>query len=401
MNNVAIIGAGPAGAMAAHWAGKKNKVTIFDKNEKLGKKLFLTGKGRCNLTNNRDISEYFNYIVRNKNFLFSALYSFSNLETINFFENQGVVTKVERGDRVFPKSDKSSDVIKALRKSLDNPNIKISLNEEVKNIYRENEEFIILTNKGNYKFSKIIIATGGLSYSSTGSTGDGYFFAKKMGHKVIDLKPALIPILLKGEKYKGLQGLTLKNIMLKCLADKKVYEEFGELLFTHDGISGPTALTMSSYINRSNKINLFLDLKPALSREHLDKRILSDFQKYNNKNLGNALKDLLPKSIIPLVINCANLDETQVVNQITKEERQSLLENMKNLPLVYNGLMDINAAIITSGGIDVKDLNPSTMESKIVKGLYFCGEVIDVDALTGGYNLQIAFSTGYLAGTNV
>lgn len=401
MNNIAIIGAGPAGVMAAHWAGKNNKVTIFDKNEKLGKKLFLTGKGRCNLTNNRDISEYFNYVVRNKNFLYSALYSFSNLETINFFENQGLSTKVERGDRVFPKSDKSSDVIKALRKSLDNPNIKISLNEEVKNIYKENEEFIILTNKGNYKFSKVIIATGGLSYSSTGSTGDGYFFAKKMGHKVVDLKPGLIPILLRGDKYKGLQGLTLKNIMLKCLTDRKVYEEFGELLFTHDGISGPTALTMSSYINRFNKINLFLDLKPALSKDQLDKRIISDFQKHNNKNLGNALKDLLPKSIIPLVITCANLEENQVVNQITREERQSLIENMKNLPLDYDGLMDINAAIITSGGIDVKDLNPSTMESKIVKGLYFCGEVIDVDALTGGYNLQIAFSTGYLAGTNV
>lgn len=401
MNNIAIIGAGPAGVMAAHWAGKNNKVTIFDKNEKLGKKLFLTGKGRCNLTNNRDISEYFNYVVRNKNFLYSALYSFSNLETINFFENQGLSTKVERGDRVFPKSDKSSDVIKALRKSLDNPNIKISLNEEVKNIYKENEEFIILTNKGNYKFSKVVIATGGLSYSSTGSTGDGYFFAKKMGHKVVDLKPGLIPILLRGDKYKGLQGLTLKNIMLKCLTDRKVYEEFGELLFTHDGISGPTTLTMSSYINRFNKINLFLDLKPALSKDQLDKRIISDFQKHNNKNLGNALKDLIPKSIIPLVITCANLEENQVVNQITREERQSLIENMKNLPLDYEGLMDINAAIITSGGIDVKDLNPSTMESKIVKGLYFCGEVIDVDALTGGYNLQIAFSTGYLAGTNV
>lgn len=396
---IAVIGAGPAGMMAAFFASKNSEVTIFDKNEKLGKKLFITGKGRCNLTNSKDISEYFNEIPRNEKFLYSALYSFTNTDTMKLFESFGLKLKEERGDRVFPKSDKSSDVISTYEKMLKSNNVNIRLNTTINIIKKDDRGFILKTQKEDIIFDKVIIATGGLSYSSTGSTGDGYKFAKDFNIKVESPVPGLVPIELKDNFLDELQGLSLKNVSLKTYKNKKLHhEEFGEMLFSHFGITGPIVLRTSSVINRMNNIKLTIDFKPALDNKTLENRILKDFEKYINKEIKNSLFDLLPKKLIPVVIEASEIDEKKPVNQITKEERMKLIKSIKDFPLKYRGLMDINAAIITSGGISVREIDPSTMESRKVPGLYFCGEIIDIDAFTGGYNIQLANSTGYLAG---
>lgn len=394
---IAIIGGGPAGMMCAIKAAENHQVTIFEKNEKLGKKLFITGKGRCNLTNYCDEREFLKNIVNNSSFMYSSIYSFSPFTTYYYFEELGLPLKVERGNRVFPASDKSSDVIKAYEKKLKDLGVKINLNYEVTSIEKVDGKFII---NGREKFDKVVIASGGISYKLTGSTGDGYKFAKDFGHKVIDQVPGLIGINLKNNF--SLAGLTLKNVELKILKDKKILSrEFGEMLFTHRGISGPIVLTTSSKINRLKDFEMYLDLKPALDPEKLDARILRDFEENQNKNLENVMKSLLPRDLIIYVLEGAGISGEKKVNQITKEEREGLVRTIKNFGLKFDSLDDIDRAIVTSGGVDVKDIDPKTMESKKVKGLYFIGEVLDLDGLTGGFNIQIANSTGYSCGINL
>lgn len=404
---IAVIGGGPAGILAAGTAGEFGKnVTLFEKNDKLGKKLFITGKGRCNITNRCDIEELIQNVVVNNSFMYSGFYSFTNETIIDLLGKYGVDVKTERGNRVFPVSDKSSDVIKAFQKFLKDSNVEVKLNSEVKEIrYIDfNKKFeILLSNGSNYEFDKVVIATGGKSYEQTGSTGDGYKFAKNFGHKVINLRPALVPCEVEEKWIKEIQGLSLKNVSISAyVKGKKIFEDFGEMIFTHYGISGPIVLTMSNFINRyiSQKISFKIDLKPALSIEKLDDRILRDFQKYSRKQFKNALVDLLPHKIIPIIIRLTDIDEDKYVNQITKDERKRLIDTIKGFQLTFSKFRPLNEAIITSGGISTEEIDPHTMESKIIKGLYFAGEVIDVDALTGGFNLQIAYSTGYLAGLN-
>lgn len=394
---IAIIGGGPAGMMCAIKAAENHGVTIFEKNEKLGKKLFITGKGRCNLTNYCDEREFLKNMVNNSNFMYSSIYSFSPFTTYYYFEELGLPLKVERGNRVFPFSDKSSDVIKAYEKKLKDLGVKVHLNFEIKSIEKVGEEFIL---NGREKFDKVIIATGGISYKLTGSTGDGYKFAKNFGHKIINQVPGLIGINLKNNF--SLAGLTLKNVELKVIKDKKIISnEFGEMLFTHRGISGPIVLTTSSKINRLKDFEMFLDLKPALEPEKLDARILRDFSENQNKNIENVMKSLLPKDLISYVLYSAGISGDEKVNQITKIERENLVKTIKNFELKFDSLDDIDRAIVTSGGIDVKDIDPKTMESKKISGLYFIGEVLDLDGLTGGFNIQIANSTGYSCGINL
>lgn len=394
---IAIIGGGPAGMMCAIKAAENHGVTIFEKNEKLGKKLFITGKGRCNLTNYCDEREFLKNMVNNSNFMYSSIYSFSPFTTYYYFEELGLPLKVERGNRVFPLSDKSSDVIKAYEKKLKALGVKVHLNFEIKSIEKVGEEFIL---NGREKFDKVIIATGGISYKLTGSTGDGYKFAKNFGHKIINQVPGLIGINLKNNF--SLAGLTLKNVELKVIKDKKIISnEFGEMLFTHRGISGPIVLTTSSKINRLKDFEMFLDLKPALEPDRLDARILRDFSENQNKNIENVMKSLLPKDLISYVLYSAGISGDEKVNQITKIERENLVKTIKNFELKFDSLDDIDRAIVTSGGIDVKDIDPKTMESKKVSGLYFIGEVLDLDGLTGGFNIQIANSTGYSCGINL
>lgn len=394
---IAIIGGGPAGMMCAIKAAENHGVTIFEKNEKLGKKLFITGKGRCNLTNYCDEREFLKNMVNNSNFMYSSIYSFSPFTTYYYFEELGLPLKVERGNRVFPLSDKSSDVIKAYEKKLKDLGVKVHLNFEIKSIEKVGEEFIL---NGREKFDKVIIATGGISYKLTGSTGDGYKFAKNFGHKIINQVPGLIGINLKNNF--SLAGLTLKNVELKVIKDKKIISnEFGEMLFTHRGISGPIVLTTSSKINRLKDFEMFLDLKPALEPEKLDARILRDFSENQNKNIENVMRSLLPKDLISYVLYSAGISGDEKVNQITKIERENLVKTIKNFELKFDSLDDIDRAIVTSGGIDVKDIDPKTMESKKVSGLYFIGEVLDLDGLTGGFNIQIANSTGYSCGINL
>jgi len=405
IEKIGVIGAGPAGIIAAGVAGSRGKdVTLIEKNDRIGKKLFITGKGRCNITNNAPIEEFFDKVMRNKNFLYSSFYSFNNRDIIYLLESLGVKTKVERGNRVFPVSDKSSDVIKALEKFLTNNNVKLLLNSKVDYIYMEDNKFVVVIGKDEITFDKIIISTGGKSYPRTGSTGDGYRFAKNFGHTITDLMPSLVPVEIEEDWVKDLQGLSLRNVTLRAqVKDKKLYEEFGEMLFTHYGISGPIVLSMSNYLHNylDEKIHFFIDLKPALDEKKLDSRLLRDFNLNNNKQIKNGLDDLLPKKIIPIIIRLTGIQEEKPINQITKEERLKLVNCIKNFPLTFKSLRPIEEGIITSGGINVKEINPSTMESKIIPGLYFAGEVIDVDALTGGFNLQIAYSTGYLAGSNI
>lgn len=394
---IAIIGGGPAGMMCAIKAAENHQITIFEKNEKLGKKLFITGKGRCNLTNYCDEREFLKNMVNNSNFMYSSIYSFSPFTTYYYFEELGLPLKVERGNRVFPLSDKSSDVIKAYEKKLKDLGVKVHLNFEIKSIEKVGEEFIL---NGREKFDKVVIATGGISYKLTGSTGDGYKFAKNFGHKIINQVPGLIGINLKNNF--SLAGLTLKNVELKVIKDKKIISnEFGEMLFTHRGISGPIVLTTSSKINRLKDFEMLLDLKPALEPEKLDARILRDFSENQNKNIENVMRSLLPKDLISYVLYRADISGDEKVNQITKIERENLVKTIKNFELKFDSLDDIDRAIVTSGGIDVKDIDPKTMESKKVSGLYFIGEVLDLDGLTGGFNIQIANSTGYSCGINL
>ena len=402
---ICIVGAGPAGIIAAGIAGSRGKdVTLIEKNERIGKKLFITGKGRCNITNNAPIEDFFDNVMKNRNFLYSSFYSFTNRDIVNLLESYGLKTKIERGNRVFPLSDKSSDVIKAFQKFLAANNVKLLLDTKVNSIDIKNQKFIVRTNKDETIFDKLVIATGGKSYPATGSTGDGYIFAEGLGHSITKIRPSLVPVEVRENWIKDLQGLSLKNITLSAYAKKKnIYEEFGEMIFTHYGISGPIVLSMSNHLYRyiNDGIRLSIDLKPALDNKKLDDRILRDFELNNNKKMKNALDDLLPQKLIPIILFLSDLDPEKMINQITKEERLKLLNSIKEFPLTFKSFRPIEEAIVTSGGVSTKEINPSTMESKQVSGLYFAGEVIDVDALTGGYNLQIAYSTGYLAGSNV
>ncbi|MBE6082039.1 MULTISPECIES: NAD(P)/FAD-dependent oxidoreductase [Tissierellales] len=402
---VGVIGGGPAGIIAAGTAASNGrKVTLIEKNNKIGKKLYITGKGRCNITNSSPIEDFFDNIVTNYQFLYSALYSFTNTDILNLLSKYGLKVKVERGNRVFPLSDKSSDVIKTFEKFLKDNGVEILFNFEVRNISKKGNKFMIMGKNGEKLFfDKIIICTGGKSYPSTGSTGDGYNFAQNLGHRIIPLKPSLVPFETVESWVKDLQGLTLKNVRLSAYSDgKKIYEDFGEMLFTHFGISGPIVLTMSNYINKydGKRIDLKIDLKPALSIDKLDERILRDFDLYKNKHISNGLKDLLPKKMIPIILRLSKIDEEKFINQITKEERNNIVDLIKSVPLTFKKFRPLEEAIVTSGGVSTLEINSSTMESKILKGLFFAGEIIDIDGLTGGYNLQIAYSTGYLAGKN-
>lgn len=405
--NIAVIGAGAAGMMAAYHAAVNNaKVTLYEKNDKAGKKIFITGKGRCNVTNSSDMEDVFANVVTNKKFLYSALYSYTNTDVMDFFENQGLELKVERGNRVFPASDHSSDVINALKRSLKNQGVEIEYNTEIIDLIIKDEEVKgIITDSGEKKeYDRVIIATGGVSYPVTGSDGKGFEILKKYGHTIKELRPALVPLNVKEEFIKDLQGLSLKNIEVSFYEEgkkKAIYSEFGEMLFTHFGVSGPVILSASSAIGKKikeNNIILKIDLKPALSENQLDERILRDFSESMNKDFRNSLDKLLPKKLIPVLIDYCGIDPYKKVNNISKEERQLIVKALKEFMLTVTSLRGFNEAIITSGGINVKEINPSTMESKLIKNLYIAGEMIDVDAFTGGYNLQIAWSTGKLAG---
>lgn len=393
--------------MAAITAARRGfKVTLVEKNEKLGKKLFITGKGRCNITNAGDSEDLFNSIVTNRKFMFSSFNGFSNYDTLGFFDELGLHIKIERGNRVFPESDHSSDVIGALNRELKRLSVDVRLNTEVKDIIVNGGQATGVVVKCSGKESTIqadnvIVATGGNSYQSTGSTGDGYRFARKLGHSVTPIVPALVPFNVAEDWESDLQGLSLKNVSIVVLDGKQeIYSDFGEMLFTHFGVSGPLILSASSFAARRIKehpLKLVIDLKPALSQEQLDERILRDFDEEKNKAFKNSLDKLLPKKMIPVIVRLSDIDGNKKVNEITKQERQKLVSLIKGLELTITGLRGFNEAIITQGGINVREINPTTMESKLVKNLFFAGEVLDVDALTGGFNLQIAWSTGYAA----
>lgn len=411
MSKVLIIGGGAAGMMAAAFAAKNgNRVEVFEKNEKLGKKLFITGKGRCNITNAADLEDFFSAVTSNPKFLYSAFYSFTNEQVISFFEELGVKTKVERGGRVFPVSDHSSDVIQALKSEMERLGVKINLNAEVKelitekNSTRETVNGIRLVSGKKISGDAVIVATGGISYPSTGSTGDGYRFARRCGHKVSELSPSLVPMEVK-EWYAGeLMGLSLRNIEIRITdGKKKLYQEFGEMLFTHYGVTGPVILSASSVVGKKLKdteLTLHIDLKPALTEEQLDKRVLREFETNHNRQFKNAVDSLFPSKLRPVIVELSGIPEEKKVHEITKEERLRFVRLIKDFTMTLTGLRGYNEAIITKGGVSVKEIDPGTMESKLVKGLYFAGEVLDLDAVTGGYNLQIAWSTGYLAGMN-
>lgn len=403
-DTVVIIGGGPAGMMAAASAASRGKKTIIvEKNSTLGKKLLITGKGRCNITNDCDISEFINNVPVNGSFLYSAFYSFTNRDLISMLNDAGLKTKVERGGRVFPVSDKAGDVLKTLMRILKENGVKL-LKGEVKDIRCSGDEKIVVLD-GNkvIKCNSVIIATGGLSYPLTGSTGDGYRFARKLGHKIETPKGSLVPLEIKSPYIKELMGLSLKNTSIKVMKNgKEHYSDFGEMLFTHYGMSGPVILSASSHMRdfEKNSYKIIIDLKPALDEKTLDKRILRDFEKEKNKDFINSLDDLLPKKMIPVIVKISGIPPRKKVNEISKEERKRLLCAIKGMEFDISGLRPVKEAIITSGGVNVKEINPGTMESKICKGIFFAGEVIDTDAYTGGFNLQIAFSTGYLAGQN-
>ena len=404
MAKVIVIGAGPAGIMAAITASKNHEVILLDGNDRVGKKLFITGKGRCNVTNAKDISEFFDYIYGNPHFLYSSLYSFTNEDTINFFENQGIKLKTERGGRIFPSSDKSSDIIKGLSNGLKENKVQVKLNSKVTNIISENNKIsgVIINDSEKIMGDHFIMATGGASYPLTGSRGEGQKFAEKLGHSIIDLKPSLVPIELNENWLKELMGLSLKNISLSILKNNKtLYKEQGEMLFTSYGMSGPLVLKGSRFVKNDSKYVALLDLKPALETHELDKRIQKDFLKYQNKSFKNSLNDLLPQKIIPLIIRLSGIPEEKKVNVITKDERKNLVNLIKNIKMEIKGLRPIAEAIVTAGGVNTLEIDPSTMKSKLIANLSFAGEVIDVDAFTGGYNVQIALSTGYIAGSNI
>ena len=399
---VLIIGAGAAGMMAAIAAADHGaQVILLEKNEKLGKKIYITGKGRCNITNGCPTEDFFDNVVSNPKFLYSAVYTFDQSSMCSFLENEGLKLKEERGQRIFPESDKSSDVIKTLEHALRRRNVQVRLNTCVDRVVTDESGFSkVITSKGeSIKADALIIATGGLSYKSTGSTGDGYRFASKMGHKIIDTEPSLVPLRVKEGYVKDLEGLSLRNVNLTIGR----FSDFGEMLFTSDGISGPLVLTASSDLCRQiagtqEGISAYIDLKPALTLEQLDQRILRDFAEEKNKAFKNSLNKLLPSKLIPVMVNLSQIREDKKVNEITKEERKRLAELIKKFPLTIVGNKGFEQAVITQGGISVREIDASTMESKIVENVYFAGEVMDVDAYTGGFNLQIAWSTGYLAG---
>ena len=401
-----VIGGGASGMLCAYFAKQSNNtVILIEQNEKLGKKLYITGKGRCNLTNYCQKDEFLLNVVSNPKFLMSSINGFTPQDTYNLFEDLGLKLKVERGNRVFPLSDKSSDVIKTLQNALVKQGVEIKLNEKVLSVNVIDDEFkSVITDKGEYKAQNVVIATGGLSYKSTGSTGDGYRFAKSLGHTVTDLYPSLCGINLKGEDYKDLQGLTLKNVKLQAKdGAKEYYSEQGELLFTHYGISGPLVLTCSALSARKNlnSVKLSIDLKPALTYEELDKRLIRDLSINSKRELKNSLDGLLPKAIIPLVIKRSKIPPYKKTDDITSVERGNLVKVLKELTFEPINLRGYEEAVITSGGVSIKEINPKTMESKIIKGLYFIGEILDVDAFTGGFNLQIAFSTAKSAGATI
>ena len=401
-----VVGGGAAGMMAAFWAAKSGeKVILLEQNEKLGKKLFITGKGRCNVTNACEIEELLDHVVTNKEFLYSGFYSFSNGMVVELLEELGCPMKTERGNRVFPVSDHSSDVIRALERGLRKNGVEILLNTKVKQILKKDGRAagVRLDSGDVIEADRIIVATGGMSYPTTGSTGDGYRFARESGHHITELVPALVPLQAEGDVCPKLQGLSLRNVKATLTADgKKVFDEFGEMLFTHFGVSGPVILSASSHLKqyKGRDLKLHIDWKPALSYEQLDQRLLRDFKKVLNKEFKNSLDHLLPKKAIPVMIEMSGIPGCKKVNEITKEERRRLLHVMKDFTLTITGARGFKEAIITQGGIDVKEIDPGTMESKKIKGLYFAGEVLDLDAVTGGFNLQIAWSTGYLAGSN-
>ena len=435
MSKVIVIGGGAAGMIAAIQAASKgHKVLLLEKNEKLGKKIFITGKGRCNITNACDMENLFKSVMRNRKFLYSAFYSFTNFQVMDFFKMHGLTIKIERGERVFPRSDHSSDVIHTLQQELQKQRVDVRLHTEVTNVLVKEKEVEEIESKENITKIKVelansqkemqkqikgvmladetvlfadavIIATGGCSYPSTGSTGDGYKFAKKLGHTVTELRPSLVPLETKEDWVKELQGLSLKNVSVCIKKEKKLlFEEFGEILFNHYGVSGPLLMSASSVVNDyidHMPLSMEIDLKPALTREQLDKRILRDFEENQNRQFKNALQKLFPAKLIPVIVNLSGIFPEKKVNEITKGERRRFVELIKAFPLTLTKFRDFNEAIITRGGVQVKEINASTMESKQIKGLYFAGEVLDLDALTGGFNLQIAWSTGYLAGDSI
>lgn len=417
--NICIIGGGAAGMICAITAARLGgDVTVIEKNEKLGKKIYITGKGRCNLTNSTDFDGYMNNIVTNKKFLYSSLKEFDSKKCMDFFENIGLKLKIERGNRVFPESDKSSDVIKVLEREMKRLGVKVRLNEKVIKLSSENEKISeVITDKNTYRPDKTVICTGGISYPLTGSTGDGFRFASSLGHTIIPPVPALCGLTVnsvlsgKGQKIpiNALpypKGLSLKNVsagVVEIASGKRLFFEFGEMLFTENGISGPIILTLSSKINRIpvQSVLLEIDLKPALNETKLDERILRDFDNAKNKQLKNALYELLPSSMVPFIVAISGIDAEKTVNSISREERRTLVRLLKRLTFVLSGSEKIETAVVTSGGVSVKEIDPKTMRSKLIENLYFAGETIDVDALTGGFNLQIAFATGYAAGKHM
>lgn len=431
--HVIVVGGGAAGMMAAIAAAQAGaRVTLLERNEKLGKKLFITGKGRCNVTNAGDMDNLFSHVMTNGKFLYSAFYDFDNRAVMELLEAEGCPLKTERGERVFPVSDHSSDVISALTRALKRRQVEICLHTRVKSLWWEElcdestgeeeplRKSVECTKRGRNNVSRkicgvqladgkrlaadrVILATGGLSYASTGSTGDGYAFARDTGHDVTDCKPSLVPFRIKEEWCGELMGLSLRNVRLSLYqGNKQIYQDFGEMLFTHFGVSGPLVLSASSYYTAKcrGEAGLLLDLKPALDVQQLDKRVLRDFEESKNKQFKNALGQLFPAKLIPVMIRLSGISPEKPVNEITRQERRAFVELIKALPMTVTGVQGYEEAVITKGGIAVRDVNPSTMESKKVQGLYFAGELLDLDALTGGYNLQIAWSTGHLAGVS-
>ncbi len=406
MGRVIVVGGGAAGMMAALAAAQQgSSVYLVEKNEKLGKKLFITGKGRCNVTNAGDMDTLFSNVCTNSKFLYSAFYDYDNYALMDFLEQAGCPLKVERGDRVFPVSDHSSDVIAAFSRELKRLGVEILLHTEVKSLILHQEgatqrvEGVVLKDGRKLLGDGCIVCTGGLSYPSTGSTGDGYGFAELTGHRLIERRPSLVPFQCREEWCSKLMGLTLKNVSVRlCCNEKEVYQGFGEMLFTHFGVSGPLILTASSFYAQAGKTKLYIDLKPSLDMEQLDRRLLRDFEENKNKQFKNACGGLFPIKLIPVIRDLSGIHPDKKVNEITREERKTFGKLIKSFPLTVTGLRGYQEAIITKGGVSVKDINPSSMESKRIKGLYFAGEVLDLDALTGGFNLQIAWSTGHLAG---
>ena len=413
MSHVIVVGGGAAGMFAAIAAAKNgHQVTLYEKNEKLGKKIFITGKGRCNITNAADMEELFDAVVTNSKFLYSSFYGYTNQNVIDFFEDAGVPVKIERGNRVFPISDHSSDVIRALEREMKKVGVKVCLNTEVKSVEAEKGKFnkVVLKDTTTKTADACIVATGGLSYRSTGSTGDGFRFAENVGHKVTQCFPSLVPMETKEPWICELQGLSLRNVEAKILDGKKeLYKDFGEMLFTHFGVSGPLIISASSYVGKKfmdkngqkKELTLEIDLKPALTEEQLDQRVLRDFEENHNRQFKNAITKLFPTKLIPVMLELGGIDPEKKVNSIEKEERKQCVHLIKHFRMTLTGLRDYPEAIITKGGVNVKEIDPGTMESKLVKGLYFAGEVLDLDALTGGFNLQIAWSTGYAAGNAI